>query len=710
MREEALCKLFGLVLISVIIASSIGMSACASDAAGSSSSATIYVPDDYAKIQDAVDSASEGDTIIVRDGTYRENVKVNRRLTIQSDRGSAPIIEAGRSDAHVLEVTADHVIISGFTVKDANGFSPISKLPVGIYIHADHCTISDNTSENNPYGFFLSEAHNNTLINNTARDNQGDGVYLNFSSGNTLSNNTVVNSEFRNGIRLWHSDSNTLSSNSASNNIGGIRLDYSDNNVLEKNDVQSNENDGIIMYYSNNTRLVDNSAHGNSGDGFIIFSSCNNFLGTNSATVNGYNGISLNAANDHTLSNNNAESNNWTGISLITSDSNTLTNNVASSNNEGGISLYESSTCTLKNNVMDKNTYNLGVSGASIDHVTHSIDTSNRVDGKPVYYWVGEHDREVPKDAGFVGIVNSSNITVRDVTLTHNSAGVMLAYSTNSKIEKVNTANNFNGIALSASMYNIIKNNTNEDNWYGISLDSSDINFLTFNTNENNRDGIVLAASNNNTLIWNTIANSTWTGVTLVDSRNNLIYLNDFLNNGADAFGQNSTTSWNSPSQMTYGYNGVAHTWWMGNYWSGYIREFTGVQIDYDKDDDGIGDLTYSIPGGIEKDYYPLMKPFDDYLYYLGESLTINQKVPPAGLESTTSTTHNTSSDPLRISSTKKVPVVIGDPGRTSPTTIEGKNRTVIDLSHSFVISGARNPRIDLSEGTGKRVIILDKL
>ncbi|MDI6811677.1 MAG: hypothetical protein QMD80_08465 [archaeon] len=42
---------------------------------------TIYVPDNYPTIQSAVDAASAGDTIIVRDGTYIENVNVNKRLT-----------------------------------------------------------------------------------------------------------------------------------------------------------------------------------------------------------------------------------------------------------------------------------------------------------------------------------------------------------------------------------------------------------------------------------------------------------------------------------------------------------------------------------------------------------------------------------------------------------------------------------------------------
>ena len=42
--------------------------------AGVASTETIYVPEDYSKIQWAVDNATAGDTIIVRDGTYTENV------------------------------------------------------------------------------------------------------------------------------------------------------------------------------------------------------------------------------------------------------------------------------------------------------------------------------------------------------------------------------------------------------------------------------------------------------------------------------------------------------------------------------------------------------------------------------------------------------------------------------------------------------------
>jgi pectin methylesterase-like acyl-CoA thioesterase len=50
------------------------------------------VPDDFAKIQWAVDNATVRSTIIVRDGTYEENVDVNKRLTIKSENGSGSTI------------------------------------------------------------------------------------------------------------------------------------------------------------------------------------------------------------------------------------------------------------------------------------------------------------------------------------------------------------------------------------------------------------------------------------------------------------------------------------------------------------------------------------------------------------------------------------------------------------------------------------------
>jgi hypothetical protein len=87
-----------------------------------SAATTRYVnPGD--SIQDVVDVADPGDTVIVRDGTYTENVEVNlENLTLRSENGSAfTTVVAAINTSDVFLVTANSV-----TIKD----SPFETQPI----------------------------------------------------------------------------------------------------------------------------------------------------------------------------------------------------------------------------------------------------------------------------------------------------------------------------------------------------------------------------------------------------------------------------------------------------------------------------------------------------------------------------------------------------------------------------------------------------
>ena len=201
------------------------------------SSNTIYVPDNYAKIQWAVDNSTEGDTIIVRDGTYTENVDVNKRLTIKSENGTMNcIVNALISSGQVFCVTADYVNITGFTVIGA------SEYPAGgIYLNGvEHCNISYNNVTNSYFGIYLSESNNNTLTNNTASDNDWCGISITESNNNTLHSNNASNNNF--GIYLhFLSDNNTVTSNDVSNNdCGFFSWHFNDGNIIYHNNLINN--------------------------------------------------------------------------------------------------------------------------------------------------------------------------------------------------------------------------------------------------------------------------------------------------------------------------------------------------------------------------------------------------------------------------------------------------------------------------------------
>ena len=44
----------------------------------------IYVPDDYPTIQEGIDASTTGDSIIVSDGEYFENLYLNKEITLGS--------------------------------------------------------------------------------------------------------------------------------------------------------------------------------------------------------------------------------------------------------------------------------------------------------------------------------------------------------------------------------------------------------------------------------------------------------------------------------------------------------------------------------------------------------------------------------------------------------------------------------------------------
>ena len=294
-------------------------------------------------INSAVDSADPGDTIIVRDGTYNENVLVKKRLTIRSENGSDSTTVAA------FMVTEDYVNIRGFTVTGGDW-------DWGIYLYGvDHCIISDNHISNNT-GILLYGSDKNDLTGNTANSNNESGIYLSHSNNNTLTNN-IANSNSVCGIWLYLSYYNTLTNNIANSNTEyGIYLDSSRNNTLTNNTANSNGHHGIYLHsWSNYNTLTSNTANENNDYGIYLDLSRNNTLTSNTANENNDYGIDLYSSYYNTLTSNTANENNYGGIYLHDSSNyNTLTKNTANSNTVYGIYLYSWS----RNNMLTSNTAN----------------------------------------------------------------------------------------------------------------------------------------------------------------------------------------------------------------------------------------------------------------------------------------------------------------------------------------------------------------
>jgi nitrous oxidase accessory protein len=307
---------------------------------------------DYSTIQQAVDRAKDGDMILVSPGNYKENLDVNRSLTIRSESGKAEdtVIEANISRKHVFYVAADFVQISGFTVI---GASSVGR--AGVYLdRVQGCNVTGNVFSENELGILLEDSHGNTLENNNASNNMLSGIVLKNSGSNTLSGNSALNNELF-GIVLAGSDNNDLENNTAlGNGIFGIVLKESGNNTLGSNTASGNGVFGILLDSSNNSLLNYNIANSQDG-GLLLGLSHDNEMKYNTFSKNHAGGIVLEFSSNNTLSNNIVTLTDVSGIHLVGSSNNVLSNNTASSNYLG-ISLEAgSSNNVLSGNILSGN-------------------------------------------------------------------------------------------------------------------------------------------------------------------------------------------------------------------------------------------------------------------------------------------------------------------------------------------------------------------
>ena len=553
-------------------------------AARNASAATLTVDDDgnakYTKIQDAIDAAGEGDTIRVWEGTYEENVVVDKTVNLVGNGSEETTIDGGGSDV-VVKITVDWVNIREFHISNGN---------YGIYLlSSSNCAITDNTcSSNTEEGIYLSSSSYNSLENNTMNENgisivgsslenwnlhtikttnavNGKPVYYYKNvSGFTvpsgagqviLANCTWINVENQNcsngsvGILVGYSSNITITNNTCSSNYYGIRLRSSSDCTITDNTCEKN-NYGIFLWNSSDCTITDNTCSSNSGFGISLYYSSDCTLANNTASSNNHYGIWLeDSSNGCTLANNTCENNyygiyfsshncmiadntcisNTKGIYISSSSNwNTLENNTCSSNTEEGIYISFSRYNTLKNNTCESN------QGGDIHlYYSHYCEImGNTINGNGIVisgwleYW----------DTHFIDTTNMVNGKIvyyfkntTGISIPMDAGQIILANCSWMQVENQNCSN----ILVGHSSNITITNNTCSSNGSkGIYLSSSSYNTLENNLcSSNNNDGITLWRSNYNTLKNNSCSSNNNDGIYLYSSSYNTLDNNSCSSN-----------------------------------------------------------------------------------------------------------------------------------------------------------------------------------
>jgi len=258
----------------------------------------ITVPDDYNKIQWAIGNATEGDTIYVRSGVYREHVTVDKNnLTLVGEDRYNTIIE-GQGTGNVVTLRARDATVSGFTMNNSG-----SKLYSGICVAVSNGNnITYNRITNNGYGILLFASTWNIVSHNVLISNHVYAVLVSGSTNNTVTYNFLCNNS--RGILLSRATANKITENTASSNGEyGILLSASTGNIVVRNNFTSNAMYGIELSSSSGNWVLVNVASENQYGIWLEYSNNNTVLGN--TVSNNCKGTWLHQSNNNTFFHNN---------------------------------------------------------------------------------------------------------------------------------------------------------------------------------------------------------------------------------------------------------------------------------------------------------------------------------------------------------------------------------------------------------------------
>jgi parallel beta-helix repeat protein len=572
-----------------------------------SSSSIIRVPDDFEKIQWAVGNASDGDTIFVRAGTYYEHVTVSKPLVLVGEDKATTIID-GNGTGTVVSVTADSVVINGFTLRNS-GKNGYWSFDAGIYLHSGSNEITGNVLMNSNYGIIMASytmaSGGNMIIDNNVQNNNY-GIY---GSGkkNVISNNTVTGNP-RHGIwlqGLGANDSNIITGNIVSNSDYGISLCG-----------------WIIIGGTTSSELRHSVLQGSSESQSPPPS--NNTVSDNMVTDCGY-GISIELCNGNTVTGNIIARNN-VGLSMIPFIEEGSLNNTIYHNN------FVDNTAQVYTSLGYANTWDDGfpsggnywgdyedrypnatqIDDSGIWDTPYVIDEDNQ-DNYPLLHRYG-CIRNLDTNLAYLTV--QSAIDAPETLEGHTIFVEEGLYSEHVFVNKTislvgedRETTIIDGGGMITPIVHITANNVtvraftiqNSGRIYGwegggIYITDSNRNSIIGNTIINTQYGINLRNSTKNTIVGNTMIEND-VGIQFLDeySSDSTIYHNNFIDNGwqVNSFAP-SNNSWD---------NGYPSG---GNYWSDYEERYPNAT---EIDNSGIWNTPYVIDEN-SQDNYPLVPEF----------------------------------------------------------------------------------------------------
>ncbi|MFE8696595.1 nitrous oxide reductase family maturation protein NosD [Cytobacillus sp. FJAT-53684] len=321
---------------------------------------------DKPSLQEMIDAADDGDTLIVSPGSYTENITITKPVTLIGEHKAT--IQSCKN-APVLTIKGEHVQLSNITIEQCNKNDEGSP---AIYVTGRNHVLTNLIINTEQIGIQLNEAnqiriekstltgnrkHNsidlwassNNVITSLQINNVLDGIYLEQSNSNEITNNFIQNARY--GIHLMFSDYVLVEKNHSQHNFAGAMVMQAKETFIKDNEFSFNNQNvnsqGLLLYQTNNTIVTDNMFTSNRIGSFIEETSGAQF-------------------------NNNTFESNTIGIQMKRAFNNRLSENIFNGNVNDAQAI-ESADNLIEHNYWDTS-LKLDINGDSISEIPHAAD------------------------------------------------------------------------------------------------------------------------------------------------------------------------------------------------------------------------------------------------------------------------------------------------------------------------------------------------
>ncbi len=199
-------------------------------------------------IKKALELANDNDTILIKKGVYKEgNIVVKKSVKIIGE--NYPVID-GEKKYEVITVKANNVLIKGLIIQNS-GKSDIEDIAGIKFFRTKNCRIEKCILKNNFWAIYFAASKNGVI-----KDNKIYGPaklsYLKSAFG------TRIETNFGNGIHLWHCKNMLVEGNYVRNHRDGIYFEFVKNSTIVNNISEENLRYGLHFMFSHRDNYINN--------------------------------------------------------------------------------------------------------------------------------------------------------------------------------------------------------------------------------------------------------------------------------------------------------------------------------------------------------------------------------------------------------------------------------------------------------------------